>query len=228
MIKLVVFDIAGTTLQDDNIVFKAFQDSFLEYGLLPSTELINKVMGLSKPTAILFILKELSIKSKINLDSVEFCNHILFKFRKKIIDYYSDPLNTIEIPGTSKTFEELHKKDIKVALDTGFSSDITALIMRNVIGWKDLVDMTVSSDEVKQGRPYPYMIFKIMESLQIESVKEVMKVGDTISDIMEGINAGCTQTIGVLSGNCSREDFQKCQEHFNVVPYIISIPPLLK
>ena len=38
------------------------------------------------------------------------------------------------------------------------------------------------------GRPYPYMIFKNIQTLNVTSVKNVIKVGDTVSDIEEGLN----------------------------------------
>lgn len=50
------------------------------------------------------------------------------------------------------------------------------------------------------GRPYPYMIFRNMEALKSASVAEVMKVGDTVSDIREGKNAGAF-TVGVIEGS---------------------------
>ncbi len=50
------------------------------------------------------------------------------------------------------------------------------------------------------GRPFPYMIFQNMEALHIQSVASVMKVGDTISDIKEGKNAG-VYTVGVVEGS---------------------------
>lgn len=50
------------------------------------------------------------------------------------------------------------------------------------------------------GRPYPYMIFKNMEILKITCVQNVMKIGDTVSDILEGKNAGAV-TVGVLEGS---------------------------
>ena len=52
-------------------------------------------------------------------------------------------------------------------------------------------DAWFSPDAVNsKGRPYPYMIFENMKKLEIDSVKKVVKVGDTISDILEGKNAG--------------------------------------
>lgn len=44
------------------------------------------------------------------------------------------------------------------------------------------------------------MIFKNMEKLKVTSVKNVVKVGDTVSDIKEGLAAGVT-TVGVIEGS---------------------------
>ena len=62
-------------------------------------------------------------------------------------------------------------------------------------------DCWFSPDSVQHmGRPYPYMIFRNMEMLRVASVKNVIKVGDTISDIKEGRNAGVF-TVGIVEGS---------------------------
>ena len=57
------------------------------------------------------------------------------------------------------------------------------------------------------GRPFPYMIHRIMERNDIISVKHVAKVGDTRNDVLEGKNAGCGITIAVQTGAGSTRDF---------------------
>ena len=64
----------------------------------------------------------------------------------------------------------------------------------------DYIDDFISSEDVKMGRPAPYMIHRLMERHHIMNVKYVAKVGDTRDDILEGKNAGCGINIGVLSG----------------------------
>ena len=52
--------------------------------------------------------------------------------------------------------------------------------------------------------PYPYMIFANMQMLGLSSVKNVVKVGDTISDIREGVQEGVQAgvwTVGVVEGS---------------------------
>jgi phosphoglycolate phosphatase-like HAD superfamily hydrolase len=72
------------------------------------------------------------------------------------------------------------------------------------LGWLQdgLVDLSVDVESIpgQRGRPAPYMIFYAMEKLNVQSVHEVIKVGDTPADMLEGRNAGCRGVVGVLSG----------------------------
>ena len=73
-------------------------------------------------------------------------------------------------------------------------------------------DAWFSPDAVEGlGRHYPYMIYKNMQQFQIASVEEVVKVGDTVSDIREGKQAG-VRSLGLLEGSSalglSREEYE--------------------
>lgn len=220
MSRLIVFDIAGTTLEDDNIVNKAFVDAFNQFEIYPVKDQIDKVMGLSKPLAIELVLQEAKIDG--NIDS------IYQAFLQNMIGYYSISENVKEIKGASETFRLLKEKNYLLALDTGFSSDITNVIMSKT-GWLDrgLIDAYISSDQVSHGRPYPYMIFRLMETLGVQRVRDVIKVGDTMSDIQEGISAGCGLVIGVLSGTGNKEQFAKCLASSHILPDITHLPNYL-
>ena len=71
----------------------------------------------------------------------------------------------------------------------------------------DYIDDFISSDDVKMGRPAPYMIHRLMERHDIMDVKNVAKVGDTRNDVLEGKNAGCGITIAVQTGAGTTKDF---------------------
>lgn len=61
-------------------------------------------------------------------------------------------------------------------------------------------DNCVTSNNLPAGRPQPYMIYQNMIDLAIPSVQSVIKYGDTIADIKEGVNAG-VWTVGVILGS---------------------------
>jgi phosphonatase-like hydrolase len=95
-----------------------------------------------------------------------------------------------------------------VALNTGFDRDMTGLLL-NALGWSDgIVDAVVCGDDVLQGRPAPYLIFRAMEATAVSSVHRVANVGDTTLDLQAGYNAGVRWNIGVLSGAHDRQSLE--------------------
>jgi phosphonatase-like hydrolase len=124
-----------------------------------------------------------------------------------MIDFYSHDPSIRPVEDAEEVFAALQEMGIKIALDTGFSRDITDIILHRV-GWDNsgLVDATAASDEVQKGRPHPFMIQKIMSQLNISDPKSVIKIGDTEVDINEGHNAGCLMSIGITSGVFSEEE----------------------
>lgn len=205
-IKLAVFDMAGTTIYDENSVAKAFQAALNSHGYSKVTlQEANEKMGYSKPQAIeeLLQIHEPDV-SKISADLIE---SIHVDFVQGMLDYYRTDPSIRAVSDAEFVFDQLHARGIKVALDTGFSRDITDIILDRV-GWTAgrYVDASAASDEVPEGRPSPHMIQKIMNELGVLDPREVIKIGDTEVDVNEGHNAGCLMSIAVTSGIFSREE----------------------
>ena len=202
-IKLVVFDIAGTTIQDEIGVMNAFRETLKSYGYEVPIDEVALVMGYKKIDAIRILLKNAPDQSKI---TEELINEIHNDFVKHMISFYSDSAEIQVFPHTEETFKKLHEQCIKVGLNTGFTRAIADTII-NRLQWqeKGLIDYLIASDEVQDGRPHPYMIQKIMSEFGITNSSEVAKVGDTEVDINEGHNAGCKYIIGVTTGSFTRE-----------------------
>lgn len=204
-IKLVVFDMAGTTVSDENYVAMAFQKAMSNYGYELEIEVINPIMGYEKPLAIEMMLnKHETEKEKINAGLIE---SIHTDFVHSMIDFYQTAVIK-PLPNVESTFAELKKMGIKIGLDTGFSKNIADIIF-NRLGWADRIDYMIASDEVEHGRPYPDMIHKIMAELEIDHAEQVVKVGDTEVDVNEGINAGCKYVIGITTGSFTREELEQ-------------------
>ncbi len=89
--------------------------------------------------------------------------------------------------------------------------------------------MTVDVEHIpgQIGRPAPFMIFYAMRQLGIQSVHEVIKVGDTPADMLEGYNAGCRGIVGVLSGPRPIEAWGKYW-HTHVIPSVADLPELIE
>ncbi|WP_158994674.1 HAD-IA family hydrolase [Mucilaginibacter sp. L196] len=208
-IKLVVFDIAGTTIQDEIGVMNAFRETLKNHGYEVPINEVALVMGYKKIEAIQILLKSAPDQSKI---TEELINEIHGDFVKHMISFYRDSAEIQVFPHTEETFKKLHEQGIKVGLNTGFTRAIADTII-NRLHWqeKGLIDYLIASDEVESGRPHPYMIQKMMKEFGITDSSEVAKVGDTEVDINEGRNAGCKYVIGVTTGSFTREALEPYQ-----------------
>lgn len=203
-IKLVVFDIAGTTVRDNYAVSKTFQKSFEKHGYLIPLDMINPLMGYEKTLAIkkLLALNEPDV-SRITEALVK---NIHVGFVDQMIGYYRFNEEIEALPHVEETFLALRKQGIQVAINTGFSRDIANSVVERLQWWeKGLIDHLIGSDEVPQGRPHPFMIQKLMRYSGITDAAEVAKVGDTEVDIREGQHAGCQYVIGITTGIFTRE-----------------------
>jgi phosphonatase-like hydrolase len=202
-IKLIVFDMAGTTVKDRNYVGMAFQEAMQSHGYEIAIGDINPIMGYEKPLAIRMMLNAHEQDGNRITDTLVDAIHT--EFVSRMIRFYQTTLEIEPLPNVEETFAVLRKNGILIALNTGFSRDIADVIVGR-LGWENKIDLLVASDEVANGRPHPDMILKIMQQLNIESPESVAKVGDTEVDINEGINAGCKYVIGITTGAFTREE----------------------
>lgn len=225
-IQLVVFDLAGTTVKDNQDVHRVLQSSLAQDNVIISLEDANEVMGIPKPVAIRTLLKKRYTGDREINES--WINTIHERFVSEMILFYKTDESVGEKLGVTETFLELKKRNIKVVVDTGFDRLITDSIL-NRLGWREngLIHGSVSSDEVERGRPYPDMIFKAMEIAGVTSPKSVAKVGDTVSDLLEGNSAGCALVIGITSGSYSKEELSK-EKSTHLVENVQEIIPILE
>ena len=203
-IELVVFDMAGTTISDNGEIAAAFQTALKYFGYDVPKEAINTVMGYKKTKAIKMMLNLYGPSASNTEDLIEEIHTV---FLNEMIAHYSG-LNEIEIlPYAEEIFLFLKSKGIKVALDTGFTKQIAEVIIEK-LGWlkNHTIDCMVCSDDVPKGRPYPFMIEKIMQQVCVTDSQKVIKVGDTEVDVNEGFNANCLYSIGITTGAFTRQE----------------------
>lgn len=233
-IKLVVFDMAGTTVRDAREVESCFSKSLEKAGLQIPEERILAVQGWSK-----YFVFETLWDEKIGRDHSEYrervnANYALFK---EILEqhYLSNPAEPQ--PYTQEVFEWLKSRGVKIALTTGFYRKVTNIIIEQ-LGWASnledkvtyddgsIIDLSLCSDDVKMGRPAPDMIFLAMKRLSVQDSFEVMKVGDTPSDLKAGRKARVALNIGVLNGTHSEEQL-KGLEHDYLIDDLREVTRLL-
>ena len=222
-IDLVVFDLAGTTVEDGDAVNVCLREALAAAGLEVSSLAVNEVMGLAKPEALRRLIAESEMKERL-IDRVA---EIHADFVAQMIRFYQTDPTVREVPGASETFSRLQKRRIKVALNTGFSRDITQSLLER-LGWQQspLIDASVTSDEVKRGRPHPEMIRHLMKRLMVRDARRVAKVGDTPVDLLEGANAGCEFVIGVTGGSHTHDQLEHFP-HSHLIASVADLPAVL-
>ncbi len=105
------------------------------------------------------------------------------------------------IPGTIETIEELRKRQIKIGTSTGYTRAMVEVLAKEATAKGYVPDAVVCSSDVPAGRPYPWMCYQNAIMLQVYPMESMVKIGDTVSDIQEGLNAGMW-TVGVTkTGN---------------------------
>jgi phosphonatase-like hydrolase len=222
MIELVVFDMAGTTVQDGDAVKASFRAALSGAGIEVDPASVQAVMGLAKPEAIRLLLAGTGRQfSDADADAIH------EDFVRRMREHYALDPSVCEVPGAAAAFAALRRAGIKVALNTGFSRTISATVLSR-LGWNApaVIDADVASDEVPRGRPHTDMIRFLMARLGITDPRRVAKVGDTKADLEEGTNAGCGLVIGVTSGTFTREQLQ-AYTHTHILDSVADVPGLL-
>ncbi len=214
--EAVIFDWSGTAVDYGCFApVKAFAETFAAYGIHPTPEETRKPMGMRKKDHLRAMLAMPRIGESFERSVGHPCGEqdvcrlygIFEKNLLKILSSYSEPL-----PFVPDTVRELRARGIKIGSTTGYTDRMMELVVPEAKRLGYSPDLWVTPDAAgDRGRPYPYMIFRNLERLRVTSVRKALKIGDTVSDLQEGRNAG-VWTAGVVVGSSelglSREEFE--------------------
>ena len=216
MIEAVIFDWAGTTVDYGCFApVKAFMEAFAHHGVPVTMEETRKPMGMLKRDHIRTMLHMERIAAEWKRvhgreATEEDVDAVYAQFEPKlfsILDQYADLK-----PFAVETAAKLREMGLKIGSTTGYTKAMMEIVTAKAAQQGYAPDVWVSPDGVEgKGRPYPYMIFANMQKLGVTSVRNVVKVGDTISDVKEGVNAG-VWTVAVIEGSSqlglSRQEYE--------------------
>jgi len=224
-IRLAVFDVAGTTVQDGGgAVRRAMRDAIGAAGLELREGAMEGVSGMAKPQAIRTLLEGHGREELVGR-----ADAIHADFVGRMRRYYRDDPGVAPVAGAVQTFAALREAGVRVALDTGFSRVILDEILGRFAwdGASSPVDATITSDGVTRGRPHPDMIDALRKRLGGISPAEVAKIGDTPIDLYEGTMARCGLVVGVLSGAHALDSLMQ-HPHDALIPSVAELPGLLR
>jgi phosphonatase-like hydrolase len=221
-IRLVIFDVAGTIIEDHGEVLDAFGQALKVNGIVFSSAELREWKGAAKREVIRhFVKRQFGDDSR----SPEKIEATYASFRGQLENHYR-VRGVSPIPGAQSTFEWLHERNIEIATTTGFYRELNDLILDQA-RWRDMFRASISSSDVAQGRPAPDMILRAMEATGITNPAQVINVGDTPLDLQAGTNAGVRGVIGALTGAHGRERLMR-EPHTHILTSVADLPNLIE
>lgn len=222
MIKMIVFDMAGTTVNENMVVYKTLQKAINEAGFnFTMDQVLAEGAGKEKLDAIKSILQLSAGKEKDGLIN-DIYRHFIVLLEKAYDTQDILPQNNAE-----ELFRTLKQRGILIVLNTGYNEK-TATQLIAKIGWKkgEEFDGLVTATDVQHSRPAPDMIWLAMKQFAVNDAREVAKVGDSIIDIEEGTNAGCSLNIGITTGAHTRQQLQSANPDY-IIDDLLELLPLI-
>ena len=196
--QLLVCDMAGTTVEEAGLVYTTLQECMNDRDLGVSDADMEPWHGAGKSEVVghFAARAQMSAAASTELETAinaEFEDRLEAKYMAR-----GSPLALID-DALPAYFERLRTAGVKIGLNTGYPHRLQDAIL-DKLNLAEMVDAYTSAQEVPCGRPSPYMVHSLMAKTGVQDVRLVAKAGDTERDIGEGLNAGCGQVIGVLSG----------------------------
>ncbi len=219
-IRLVVLDMAGTTVADDGAVEEAFQQALdavdLTAGALRDdpAAYVRRTMGQSK----IAVFTELLGGDRHQAEQANRAFEAAF-------DQAVERGEVAPMVGAEAAMSVLRQEGLRICLTTGFSPATRDRIIA-CLGWEGAIDLALSPADAGRGRPWPDMILSAVLRLHIDDVAEVAVVGDTASDLVAGTRSGASYVVGVLSGAHSRSELARAP-HTHLIDSVADLPSLL-
>jgi len=204
-IQAVIFDWAGTTIDyGSRAPIVAFQKAFDNVGITITEAEIRQDMGLDKYTHICKIINLPAVQNDWQarfqvLPSSDDCDRIFHDFKSILLASLTDFAQLK--PGMDQVISYLNEHHIAYGTTTGYDSEMLALVLPIAAkqGYQPTVNIT-SEQTNGIGRPAPAMLELASDKLEITNAASVMKVGDSINDILEGQNADAI-SVGIIDGS---------------------------
>jgi phosphonatase-like hydrolase len=219
---MVVFDMAGTTVNEDNVVYKTLQQSINKKGYdFSLDQVLAEGAGKEKLEAIKSILKVYAFNNNNNLADEIYQDFII------LLSKAYEQTSVMPQPNALELFKILRDRNIKIVLNTGYNEETAELLIQK-LGWKKgtQFDSLITSSDVENNRPDPEMIDLAMDIYGIHDAGDVIKVGDSIIDIEEGQNAGCGLNIGITTGAHSFLQLQTANPDF-IINDLLELVPII-
>ena len=204
-IPAIFLDWAGTVVDHGSIApVQALKNIFDQFGIAVPRPLVRRYMGLAKKDHVRKLLQEPEVKQQWRalrnaVPQERDVDAIYAGFEPQMMEVLSGYATVIS--GVVDAVEAMRARGMKIAGTTGYTRSMLDRleVLAATQGYR--TDRSLAPEDAGGGRPYPWMCYRLAIDLRIYPLSSCVKIGDTESDIQEGLNAGMW-TIGVTrSGN---------------------------
>jgi phosphoglycolate phosphatase len=199
VIRLVVLDLAGTMVRDDGVVEQAYLDAV--------TAVKGDLTDEQRSAMALFVRDTMGQPDVVVLRGLLRGDAAQVKKARAVLQHrlsYAIARGEMEpLPGADTALYAFRAMGTRVCLATGLSGDVCDQVV-DAAGWRDLIDLTISSETRVRGRPHPGLITAARNRLDVRRPADVAVAGDSEHDLVAGSRAGAQVVAGVLTGAHSR------------------------
>jgi phosphonoacetaldehyde hydrolase len=193
-VEAVIFDWAGTTVDHGSLApVLAIIELFRRHGVSLTDAEARRDMGLFKRDHIRKLLAMPRVSERwqatTNADPGEEEVGALFaEFVPLQLDVLEEHAQVID--GIPALAERLRSRGLRLGSTTGYSRPMLDVVVRRAKAQGYSCDVALSPDDVRGGRPQPWMCLQLALQFRLSATRAAVKIGDTVSDIDEARNAG--------------------------------------
>jgi phosphonoacetaldehyde hydrolase len=193
-LQAVIFDWAGTTVDHGSLApVKAITELFHREGILVQDQDARRDMGIYKRDHIRRILQLPHVGTQWSevhgrIPGEEDVDRLFAEFIPLQLEEL--PRHSRVIGGVVETVEHIRSQGLKIGSTTGYTRPMLEILRASAAEEGYEPDLSFCPDDVGGGRPLPWMCLRIACELRISATSAAVKIGDTVSDIEEALNAG--------------------------------------
>lgn len=204
-LQAVVLDWAGTTVDHGSLApIRVLQKIFADRGIEVTDDEVRREMG---------VLKKDHIRSLLSLPRIAGLWERRYQQapgEKEVEDLFADFIprqmeclaeySTV-ILGVNSAVQRLRDRGLKIGSTTGYTRPLLDVLLPHAAKQGYVPDCALCPDDVGAGRPLPWMMYENAVRMKVYPLEAVVKIGDTIHDIEEGLNAGTWAVAVAQTGN---------------------------
>ncbi len=204
-IRAVILDWAGTAVDfGSRAPVHAFVAAFAELGVRISDADARGPMGLAKRDHVAAVMRLSHVAAQWQAryghapgeDDVDRVYGAFVPTQMAVLADFAAP-----IPGVVATVAQWRAAGIRIGSSTGYTAAMLAVVAKAAAAQGYAPDAAVAADQAPAGRPAPAMVWQNLQALGVWPPAAAVKIGDTVADVAEGLNAGLWSVALTTCGN---------------------------